>query len=265
MSIQQHPEEASSAVVGSTNNGSPSPVQTGSDSWRGTEQDDVVVDLLPSSNQYVHYISSTDLQPCTHILTWSWRTYWSTWRSMKAWMVQSSHHDDHSTMMIVFTHLRGGGCQEGTGPPGRTRRSTIGSVLTAIHENSRTGRFTIRVLFCAVGPGFFQVSLMWGERYQQFLDENGVNAPDWPISSSDLNPVRKLGHHILLQECPGTAWCPDPLFREEIWEEMQDSVDLMFLPKSCRLQLLQLRIPAAWFSRQRHEVRSSPRIKHWRP
>ncbi|KAI3368309.1 hypothetical protein L3Q82_007830 [Scortum barcoo] len=75
----------------------------------------------------------------------------------------------------------------------------------------------------AVGPGFLLMQDNARPHVagvcQQFLQDEGIDAMDWPARSPDLNPIEHiLGHHVSLHpptprcttDCPGVGGCFSP-------------------------------------------------------
>ncbi len=60
--------------------------------------------------------------------------------------------------------------------------------------------------------------LMWAGLFRQFLDDESIDALNWPSCSSDLNPNEQfwdiMYQHsklaISTTDCPGAYWCLDP-------------------------------------------------------
>ncbi len=62
-------------------------------------------------------------------------------------------------------------------------------------------------------------SFMWSE-CRQFLDDECIDAIDWPSRSSNLRPIEILWdvtYWIIWSttDCPGAHWCPDPSSHQE--------------------------------------------------
>ncbi|KAI3363408.1 hypothetical protein L3Q82_012023 [Scortum barcoo] len=95
--------------------------------------------------------------------------------------------------------------------------------LTAIRYRDEILRPLVRPYAGAVGPGFLLMQDNARPHVagvcQQFLQDEGIDAMDWPARSPDLNPIEAhLGHHVSLHpptprcttDCPGVGGCFSP-------------------------------------------------------
>uniref|UniRef100_A0AAY5L5E7 Tc1-like transposase DDE domain-containing protein n=1 Tax=Esox lucius TaxID=8010 RepID=A0AAY5L5E7_ESOLU len=128
----------------------------------------------------------------------------------------------------------------------RTHRHVLANgTLNAVRYRDEILRPIIRPYAGAVGPGFLLVQDNAQPRVarvcRQFLDDTGIDAIDWPSSSSDLNPIQNLW--VVMCLC---IWCCQvvPQTVQELtdaqiqfWEEIpQDTIYRLIrsMPRHCQ-------------------------------
>uniref|UniRef100_A0AAZ3SWD3 Transposase n=1 Tax=Oncorhynchus tshawytscha TaxID=74940 RepID=A0AAZ3SWD3_ONCTS len=129
---------------------------------------------------------------------------------------------------------------------GRTALHVLArSSLTAIRCRDEILRPLVRPYVCAVGPGFLLMQDN-AKRHvagvcQQFLQEEGIDAMDWPARSPDLNPIEHIWDimsrsihqcHVAPQTVQELA---DALV--QVWEEIpQETIHHLIrsMPRRCR-------------------------------
>lgn len=94
--------------------------------------------------------------------------------------------------------------------------------LTAIRYRDEILRPLVRPYAGAVGPGFLLMQDNARPHVagvcQQFLQEEGIDAMDWPARSPDLNPIehiwdimsRSIHQRHIAPDCPGVGGCFSP-------------------------------------------------------
>ena len=95
--------------------------------------------------------------------------------------------------------------------------------LTAVRYQDEMLQPIVRPYTGVVGPGFLLVQDNARPHVarvrRNFLDDEGINAIDWPLHSSDLNPIENLWdvmhqciccHQVAATDCLGAHRCPDP-------------------------------------------------------
>ncbi|CDQ78348.1 unnamed protein product [Oncorhynchus mykiss] len=144
---------------------------------------------------------------------------------------------EHSAACNILQHDRfGGGSVMVWGGISLGRRTALhvlarGS-LTAIRYRDEILRLLVRPYAGAVGPGFLLMQ-------DKFLQEEGINAIDWPARSPDLNPIEHIWDimsHSIHQHAPQTVQeLADALV--QVWEEIPQETIRHFIrsmPRRCR-------------------------------
>ena len=129
---------------------------------------------------------------------------------------------------------------------GRTDLHVIANgTLTAVRYRDEILRAIVRPYAGAVGPGFLLVQDNARPHVarvcRQFLDDEGIDAIDWPSRSPDLNPIEHLWD--VMYRCIRRRQVPPQTVQEltdaliQVWEEIpQDTIRRLIrsMPRCCR-------------------------------
>ena len=112
--------------------------------------------------------------------------------------------------------------------------------LTAIRYQDEILRPLVRPYAGAVGPGFLLMQdnarPHVAEVCPQFLQEEGVDAMDWPACSPDLNPIEHIWD-IMSRSIHQRHVAPQTVQELAVWEEIpQETIRHLIrsMPRRCR-------------------------------